>query len=458
MIPFIEVLDRAHSGPICEPKDWDVKVIPSKVREKLKEHGLLNTCNRENPINTDDGLADEFWKAGFELAVELGMICLETKRIIKFSEDEIKEAIKNAPNEIILGSGSDQVKIKSRRPEDEKIPKFRSGFGTVSEDLETIVIQSIAQHKVIDIIAPPSLATVFGRPLKSGTPYETLAGLHEAALAREGVRRAGRPGMPFIAVSTSPTEHGLMGGYGAPHGYNPKHDMAVVLPASELKTSYGLLHKVAHVLNHDGLLYGNHWSIIGGYVGPAEGAAATAIAATILQILVHRLTISCGVIFDFRYAGNVGRDALWASSIVEQAESRNTEILVGGITSQLSGPCTYEILYEMAAGAIEQSVSGCCANIGNRSGGGKYIDHISPLEQKFGAEVVKAAAGLSRSDANEIVKALLPKYEDKLPRPNIGKSFTECIDIKTLKPIREWQEIYDQVWKELEDLGLPRYY
>ena len=458
MIPFIEVLDRAHSGPICEPKDWDVKLIPLKVREKLKEHGLQNTCDRENPVNSDDDLADDFWRAGFELAVDLGMICLETKRIIKFTEAEVREAIRNAPSEITIGGIRDRVTIKARAPEDRIVPRFRSGFGTVSEDLIIPLVQGMAQYKVIDTLSPPSLATVLGRPLKSGTPYETLAGPHEAALVKEGARRAGRPDIPIMGIATSPTEHGLMAGYGVPHGLNPPNDLAVVLPASELKTSYGLLHKVTHVLNHGGLLYGNHWSIIGGYVGPAEGAAVTAIAAMLLQVLVHRLTISCGVIFDFRYAGNVGGEALWASSVVEQAENRNTDILVGGITSQLSGPDTYEILYEMASGAIEQSVSGCVANIGNRSAGGKYIDHLSALEQKFSAEVVKAAAGMSRVDANEIIKVLLPKYEDKLPRADKGKSFTECMDLKTLKPINGWQEKYDRVWKELEDLGLPRYY
>ncbi len=460
MVPFIEVLDRAHTGPICEPKDWDVKLIPSKVGEKLKEHGLQNTCDKENPINTDDGLADEFWRAGFEFAVELGMICLDTKRIIKFTEAEVKEAIKNATSEITLGSGGDKVTIKSRRPEDKQLPRFRSGVGPTSEDSITPLVQGIAQYKIIDVLSPPSLTTVQGRPLKSGTPYETLAGVHEAALVREGVRRAGRPGMPLTGVASSPTEYGLLGGYGIPYGYNPSTDMAIILPPSELKTSYGLLHKVAHVLSHGGLksTYGSHWSMIGGYVGPTEGATVTAVAAIILQVLVHRLTISCGIIFDVRYAGNVGCEALWANSVAAQAGSRNTDILVGGFESQVSGPCMYEILYEMAAGAVEQSVSGCCADWGNRSAGGKYVDHKSPLEQKFSAEVVKSAAGLSRDDANEIVKVLLPKYEDKLPRADKGKSFTECFDLKTLKPTKEWQDIYDSVWKELEDLGLQRLY
>ena len=131
------------------------------------------------------------------------------------------------------------------------------------------------------------------------------------------------------------------------------------------------------------------------------------------------------------------------------------EILIGGITSQVSGPCTYEVLYELAVGAIEQTVSGCAANMGNRSAGGKHLNHTSPLEQKFGAEVVKACAGMKRSDANEIVKTLIPKYEGRLRNPSIGKTFMECFDIKTLKPTEEWMQIYNEVRKELTDLGVP---
>jgi len=105
-------------------------------------------------------------------------------------------------------------------------------------------------------------------------------------------------------------------------------------------------------------------------------------------------------------------------------------------------------------GSIDDTVSGCAWQAGNRSAGGRFINHTSPLEQKFGAEVLKASAGMKRSDANEIVKALIPKYEEKLEHPPKGKSFTECFDLKTLKPTEEWLETYKAVWKELEDLGL----
>jgi hypothetical protein len=35
-----------------------------------------------------------------------------------------------------------------------------------------------------------------------------------------------------------------------------------------------------------------------------------------------------------------------------------------------------------------------------------------------------------------------------------GKSFTECMDVKTLKPTAEWLEIYGRVKKELRNMGI----
>ncbi len=457
MIPFIEILDRAHIGPMCEVKDWDIKVIPSKVKEKLKEYGLEKTCAPENPVNTDDGLADKYWEAGFELAVDLGMLCLDTKRVIKFNEDELKDVISEAPREFVLGKNENQVIYKSRNPEDKIIPV--SMFGPMGigfdEDLVVPIIQSCAQYRVIDVVINPLPIKMYGREIRTGTPYETLASKYEAYLAKEAHKKAERFGMPWPGFKVSATEYGQLGGYGIKDG----PDVGIVLPITELKTSYALLHKTAHdIVNHEGMDWGNHWSMIGGYVGPAEGAAVTAVAATLLLRAVHYLFSASGLILDMRYSGNSGRDAVWASGISQQAQNRNTNVLTHGFTSQVFGPCTYELLYETAVTVITDVTSGVAGEFGTRPTACKYPNYASGLENKFAAEVMKSSAGLNRVNANEIVKVLLPKYVDRLQRPEKGKSFTECCDIKTLKPTKEWQEIYDRVWKELEDLGLPRLY
>ncbi len=446
-------MDRAHSGPTYTEKEWNTKVIPKGVAEKLKEHGLEKTCDPKNPINMDDGLADEFFKAGFEFAVETGMLCLDTRRVIKFSEEELKEVLKAAPSEVNLGQGSDRITMRERRPEDKTPPAFAAPLGiAVSEDLWIPLMLGVAQYREIDYLEGASLETVYGRPIKSGTPYETLAGNLQAKMHQEVIRRACRPGIAASAVITSPTEYGQFGGYGVVGGYKPT-DVAIVLFPSELKTTYSCLHKVVQAVNVGGIIRTGSWSMIGGYSGPPEGSAISAIALIILGVPVHQAVYSGGVAFDIRYNGNCGRDALWADTVLHQAVSRKTHFVTNSLINQVSGPCTDMLLYESAVGLMSLSVSGASLSIGTRSAGGKYTNYLSPLEARFCAEVFKTCAGMKRSDANEIAKTLIPKYEDRLMNPPKGKSFTECFDLKTLKPTKEWQDIYDRVWKELEDLG-----
>jgi len=451
---LLDVLDRAHTGPVCSVKDWDMKVIPSKVLEKLREHGLTGACTPENPINSDDSLADEFWRAGFELAVDVGMICLDTERVIKFTEEELKGAIRNAPSELVLGEGLDRVLMKARKPEDKIRPLYCAPIGVeASEDLWIPLIQGIAQHRAVDMIQGCSLRTVLGRQLRSGTPYETLAGRVQAEMHREALWRAGRPGMCATSVITSPTVYGQLGGYGVPGGYRTS-DLALVLSPAELKTSYVSLHKVVHAINCGGNIFAGSSSVIGGYAGPVEGSTIAMVASALLQIAVHQSGWgSCSVI-DMRYNGNCGRDAQWAISVAYQGITRNASLMTQCVLNQVAGPCTDMLLYESAVGMANLSVSGLSFSIGPRSAGGKYADYMSPLECKFCAEVFKSSAGMRREEANELANALLPKYEDKLRNPPKGKNFTECYDLKALRPTKEWLETYLRVKNELIDLGM----
>ena len=71
-------------------------------------------------------------------------------------------------------------------------------------------------------------------------------------------------------------------------------------------------------------------------------------------------------------------------------------------------------------------------------------------------EVGHAAAGMSRLQANEIVKQLVPMYKDELGREPKGVSFEEAYDIRTLQPRPEWLAIYDEVKREVSALGVAR--
>jgi methylamine--corrinoid protein Co-methyltransferase len=452
---FLKIMDKAHAGPICTGKEWGMRLFRT-VSQKLEKYGLKKTFDPENPINSDDELADRFYQAGYELAIEMGTFCQDTDRIITLTAEDMDQALRSAPQELTLGRGRDLVILKARRPEDPHPPLAVSPMGhLISEDVYVKLHQGIAQHREIDLLRSGTVDTIFGRPPLAGTPYETAVGGYQAELTREALWRAGRPGMPNLAIASSPTAYGQLGGFGVAGISDPQLDMALILAPGELTTSFEVLHKVVHAINCGAMLTNGYSSMIGGYPGPPEGAAMTRIATILQQRAVHQADSHCGSIFDVRYLGNCGREGQWAEGMSAQAISRNTHLLGEEVQNELGGPCTEMLLHECAVAMITLSVSGASGALGPRTSGSKYVDHITPLECKFCAEVLKGAAGLTRRQGNEIVKKLIPTYENILRSPHIGKSFQECYDLKTLDPTPEWRDLYLKVKKELIELGVP---
>lgn len=437
-VTLLEVLNRAETGPMCEEKDWDINVIPKKVSEKLKEYGLQGVYDPKNLIPSDDGLVNEFWRAGFDLAADLGTLCTSTKRIIKFSEEEIKYCLERLPTEVRYGFREDQVVVENRQVEDKRPPICWYGaLGMdLDEELFVPIELSILQYRVVDQVEPGQVRTVYGRERRAGTPIDILGSERRLLLHKEACIRAGRPGLWVD---------------------EPEHCNFI----SELKTNYRTMERVAWQYRHgitDSVVnvpYSLGHSIIGGYAGGPEGAAIMRVATTILARLVFLTKVSHNEIFDVRYTGSTNREAIWANSISTQAVTGNSHMLQKGSgTTPTAGPCTKMLLQEVAVCSMKDSINGNTISHGIRPRAGKYPNNATGLEMKFGAEVAKSAAGMKRQDVNEIINTLVTKYEDKLKNPPIGKSFLECFDLKTLKPSDEWLAIYKEMWKDLEDLGL----
>ena len=453
---FLEILDRAHRGPICTDKEWRSKVIPTKVSQKLKEHGLQNTFDSENPVNTDDALADRFFKAGFELAVEIGFLCMDTERIITVTEEELRDAISNGASELVLGEGRDRVVMKNRQMEDEHPPVCEASLGlVVSEDIFVPLMTVIASLREVDIFHGGSLVTVNGRRVLGGTPYETLVGRYEIELKKEILWRAGRPGMCTDNIASSTTVFGQFGGFGVAGGIDPALTIAMILLPGDLCTNYTSFHKVIQSINCGSIKRVGFQSMIGGYPGPAEGVVLAQIAGFLLQFVIHEVDYASVNAMDVRYSGNCGRAGIWAINMMIQALGRNTHLLKNCISNQVAGPCTEMLLYELATSLMTFTASGVEVGILPRSGGGRYTDYLTPLECKFGAEVFKRSAGMTRKQVNEIAKTLLPRYEDKLKDPPKGKGVRECYDINTWQPTQDWLDIYLKVKRELVEMGIP---
>jgi methylamine--corrinoid protein Co-methyltransferase len=453
---LMDVLERAHKGPICKQFDWDTRVIPETIAAKLKEFGLEKMCDPNNPVNPDLGLADRFFQAGMEVAAEVGMLCVDTQRVIKFSREELEAGLEAAPSEFSLGEGGQIARFKHRGLNDPTQPVWVSPLSiAVTEEIFVPLVEGIASLPEVDCLEGPSFQTIWGADLRAGSPYELLAGKRQADLFYEAIHRAGREGIGLYAVGTSPTHYGVLGGFGVPSGYKPERDIVLILSPVEIKTSYENLFKLCHAYNCGGITYGGSWSMIGGYAGGPEGAALSCIACTIILYNAYQCVNGASFPYDLRTMGNCGRHALWALSVVFQALSRNTHICANSVLNQTAGPVTEMLLYESAVGMMTLAACGATSCTGPRSAGGKYTNFITPLEVKFAGEVFKKSAGMSIGQANEIANKLLPKYEAMLGAPPKGKSFAECYDIPNLRPTAEWLNIYESVKEEVLKAGIP---
>lgn len=451
---ILDSLDKAYTGPVTTLKEWDIKTIPTAIRNKLKEHGLEKTYDPENPINCDDELADKYWQAGKELALELGLFCEDTERVIKITEEEYEDTVKHYQRENLMGTGKDQVVMKPRRPEDSYPPLVAASLGLVcSEELYIPLTEGIIRYpKLVDVLHGPTLATVYGRKVRSGSPYETLMGHYESQLKKEVLWRADREGMSLTGVAGACTEFGHLAGAPAIPGYG---NNTMSLCPVELKCTFSNFHRIIQGLNYGHKLRVGGFSYIGGYAGPVEGAVLANIATEILLFTIMQADYVSSYVYDLKLFGNCGRKAVWGNSVAIQAVSRNTKFMRNKIVNETAGPNTDMFLYESAVGLMNHCVSGASKTTQPRSAGGRYTDYITPQECWWVGEVFKSCAGMTRVEANEVAKKVLPLYEDQLGQPPKGQSIFECYDLAKQEPSADYKARVDRVREELIGYGMP---
>ena len=101
----MEIIERAHGGPLYTEKEFDMKVFIPKLRAIIKEYDIR--FDPETVVPSDDAFADRLFEAGLEFYRQVGTYCVDTNRIIQFTADELREALATAPKAPIFGEGKD---------------------------------------------------------------------------------------------------------------------------------------------------------------------------------------------------------------------------------------------------------------------------------------------------------------------------------------------------------------
>lgn len=194
-IGVFETYDRARTGPKMDEKEWDQKRT-FQTAHKLKEKYKLQ-FDRSKIIPTDEDMIDRLYQAGLEMLVEMGVYCMDTGRIIQYTEEEVLTAVAGAPRELTLGEGRDARILAPRKFDDPRPPLCQGGptGAPVSEEVFVATHEAFAREPLVDTIVNGVLATINGREPKPGSPWEIAAVKGEVSMIRQAMTRAGRPGM-----------------------------------------------------------------------------------------------------------------------------------------------------------------------------------------------------------------------------------------------------------------------
>jgi len=298
------------------------------------------------------------------------------------------------------------------------------------------------------------LTSVNGIEVRTGGPMEIVAVRREMLLARSALREAGRPGMAVLAAASAVSEIGDLSV--ANPTYMPPSDAHLVPMLNELKMDNGNLARAVNSIEYGVRNASLPCVIVGGLGGDAPGCAVVNVASFILANLVCLADYHILHPIHVRHVATSTRAVMWVENIVAQAFSRNAPCILVSDIYPKSGAMTRELLYETAANAIVNTISG-----GHLEGPGAAdgaAPNCSGLEARWMGEVGQAVTRqrMTLPQANELVLKLLPKYEHIFNQPggNPGLPFDKVYDLETLQPIPEWLGMYQEVKQQVKEMGL----
>jgi methylamine--corrinoid protein Co-methyltransferase len=448
------VLDLSNSGAYIDEESWDLDCVAATTRKMIRKYGLA--WDRSTVIPEDPSLISAVFQAGLELASQLGIYVRDTQRIVPFKMEEIQSGIASMPKKLNMGRGKDARTLFAREVMDERPPLVWGGSPGTSlpEDLFLAIQISYAQEGIIDMLSTGSLASVYGREVRTGTPLELMATQRELTLLRNAIKKAGRPGMGLMGGESSVSAYGDLSV--AKPSFLRSCDAHLIPMQNELKIDYTSLMKAANSIEYGIRNSSLPCVIVGGLGGDAPGAAVINVASFALSNLACLADFhSCHPI-HIKQVATTSRSVLWVESITCQAFSRYSPCIIFGDIYPKSGAMTKELLYEVAANAIVITVSG--GHLKGPASADGLLPNCSGLEARWMGEVGQAVArqGMNISEANRLVNELIPKYEHVFERQegNPGLPFEQVYEVETIQPNLEWLTMYQEVKAEVNTMGL----
>jgi len=457
MISLLDIAERIQKGPKMEEKKWDLSLF-KKMGELSKKYGI-NYPSNGSYLNSDDDIVDRAFQAALDFLVEMGIYCVSTRRVVNFDEKEVLTAIREAPNETTVGEGRDARVIKKKRVEGKEPLNHCPGLhAPFTEELASLIVKNYAQITTADYLEGFNFTIVDGREI-FGMPMEVYAARRQLAWMREGVRKAGRPGMAIAYYPITTRAATLIAPMDLDFGLR-RTDGVLLSTLPDIKIEQDLL--TAAIVYEDYGCFkvnGGGGAPIGGFCGGVEGAVIESVVETIGGWLTYRDVWSDPGLWTIwgttTKKMQVQPERFWGYSLVLQVLNTQTNLICFGDSSAQSGPGTETHLVELGILAIEGAINGANLYIA-RQGHARMNASQTPLESEFMAEVASAAieAAVTRKEGNKIIKRLAEKVNGREVE-NGPDDIRECYDLVHHQPKAEYEQVYLTVKKEFRNAGIP---
>jgi methylamine--corrinoid protein Co-methyltransferase len=437
-----EAIQRSTTGPIMSEEAFETELFPTVLADLQSKYKI--EWNPDDPVMIDPDMADAVFQAGMELLLEVGLYCKNTKRIIKFTQEEIQEAIATAKHEVTLGHGRQAITLSPRAPGDEQHPYTFFPAGALTKDVELYknYALTVVQEPTCDGVIPIPLFGVGDMKLVADTPAQTLVCLTEARVMNEVATWAGKPGL-FLGIPMSATTPlTLMSCFGS--GLYNKHNCTLpVQILQDMRVDFDRFNLAFFAEQHGIEPWMSSSPTLYAYLtGPEQGAME--IIAHTLGMLAYSggtLTQAMSVSVHGTYVGN---DITWCNSAAALAAERNLKLpwLSFGSTANPAGALSDDAWYGTAVACINACISGM---EGLWLAGGS-----TGMESRWAGEITRAAAGLSPREGVEIIKKINAAERD--PNPPV-MSLNKLYDMKTLRPGQELLDQYRKFTRIFRELG-----
>jgi hypothetical protein len=476
MISLLDVAERAYRGPRLEEMQWNMGMF-RKMQELTKRHNLQRPLPSRF-YEVDETYLDSLFESAVDFLSETGVYCVTTGRIINFTEEEVREAARQAPSQIIVGEGKDSQVIRKRQVGDRQLAHINTGGHSAwSEDLLPLplIVRELTRIPRVGSLEGWNFVKIDGREVH-GVPKIVYAARRAIERVREGIRLAGKPGLAICYYPILTTAAAFIAPIDADRGLR-KSDGVLLSVLPDLKVEGDLLAAaIVHENNGSYRVNGGAGGQLGGFAGDACGAMIESMARNLVAWLVYRDQIQyTGYVSTEMDARSVqGRravvgddegEAALRSQIVQLALRRCTPFVTyGGGWPQNGGEdmCSEEGLIETALMCMQSTVMGHNIHLGETP---------PPTTVSWAADVADATVevGLMLQDLYEMSQRI---RRERL----VGKTLTFNRDRRQLlyqdpkqflaseeryydfvdqRPTAEFQQNRRNVAKYLNDVGLP---